>query len=453
MKNDIIQATDSLFIDIPTKDKKEYQIPVEVFPIQIQTIIHDFNKYLYYPVEFTTISILGLTSVTIGNTVELEVVPTWRETAILFMAMVQDRGHMKSHPMKQIFKPLFEQEAEFVKQFKEENEDFKQKLQQYKEDRNNGIETEEPELPIQKRISVTKFSPEVLYKIHEENPKGLIIWNDELKNWFGTFNQYSKNADEQMYCTMFNGGHLQRDTITHGNQYIPKSFISIIGGIQPKEMTDFINQNTENGLIDRILFSYPEYLKMPDFPENEIPLSTVESWQSIYKALYNKYAFSSLEEIEVIRYTPEALELVKNWSNKITEESNNDSGNIVFAGIVSKSKIIVHRLAMILEALQGACDDVLNVGSVSAKSVEGATALCEYFIDEALKIRTVAEQSNFKEIDIWLSHLPNEFTTKEAEGVATKYKLASRKTVFRWLKKDKRILKIEGENGKYKKVS
>tara|TARA_X000000950_G_C13874044_1_gene644094 strand:- start:809 stop:2170 length:1362 start_codon:yes stop_codon:yes gene_type:complete len=453
MKNDIIKETDPLFIDQLTTGQKEYQIPVEVFPIQIQTIIHDFNKYLNYPVEFTTISILGLTSVTMGNSVELEVVPTWRETAILFMAMVQDRGHMKSHPMKQIFKPLFEKEAEFVKQFKEENEDFKQKLQQYKEDKNNGIETEEPELPIQKRISVTKFSPEVLYKIHEENPKGLIIWNDELKNWFGTFNQYSKNADEQMYCTMFNGGHLQRDTITHGNQYIPKSFISIIGGIQPKEMTDFINQNTENGLIDRILFSYPEYLKMPDFPENDIPLSTVESWQSIYECLYNKFAFSSLEEIEVIRYTPEALELVKNWSNKITEESNNDNGNIVFAGIVSKAKIIVHRLAMILEALQGSCDDVLNVGSVGPTAVEGATALCEYFIDEALKIRTVAEQSNFKEIDIWLSHLPDEFTTKEAEAVATKYKLGARKTVFRWLKKDKRIVKVEGETGKYKKVS
>ena len=453
MKTDIIKATDPLFVDIPTKDKKEYQIPVEVFPIQIQTIIHDFNKYLHYPVEFTTVSILGLTSATLGNSVELEVVPTWRETAILFIAMVQNRGHMKSHPMQQIFKPLFDKEAEFIKQFKEDNEEFKQKFQQYKEDKKNGIEGEEPEPPIQKRISVTKFSPEVLYKIHEENPKGLVIWNDELKNWFGTFNQYSKNADEQMYCTMFNGGHLQRDTVSHGNQYIPKSFISIIGGIQPKEMTDFINQNTENGLIDRVLFSYPEYLTMPDFPENEIPLSTVESWQSIYECLYNKFAFSSLEEIEVVRYTPEALELVKNWSNKITEESNSDIGNVVFGGIVSKAKTIVHRLAMILEALQGSCDGVLNVGSVGSKAVEGATALCEYFIDEALKIRSVAEESNFKEIDIWFSHLSDEFTTKEAVVVATKYKLGSRKTVFRWLKKDTRIIKVDGETGKYKKVS
>ena len=451
MKNDIILANDPLFVDMPAKDKKEYQIPVEVFPIQIQTIIHDFNKYLYYPVEFTTISILGLTSVTMGNSVELEVVPTWRETAILFMAMVQDRGHMKSHPMKQIFKPLFEKEAEFVKQFKEENEHFKKQLQEYKEDKKQGIESEEPEPPIQKRISVTKFSPEVLYKIHEENPKGLIIWNDELKNWFGTFNQYSKNADEQMYCTMFNGGHLQRDTITHGNQYIPKSFISIIGGIQPKEMTDFLNQNTENGLMDRILFSYPEYLTMPDFPENEIPLSTVESWHSIYEALYKKYTFSSLENIDVIKYTPEALELVKNWSNKITKECNSDSGNIVFGGIVSKAKIIVHRLAMILSALEEVCTDMIHHnGYVGKVAVNGATALCEYFIDEALKIRTVAEQSNFKEIDIWLSHLPTEFTSKEAEAVASKYKLGSRKTVFRWLKKDKRIVK--GEAGKYKKV-
>ena len=450
MKNEIIEANDSLWLEQSTT-KKEYQIPLNVFPIEIQTIVHDFNKYLNYPIEFTTASILGLTSVTMGNSVELQVYNGWQETAILFIAMVQGRGHMKSHPMKQIFKPMFEKEAEFVKYFKEDYEDFKKDIQAHKLSLKDNPDSEEPQPPIQKRMSLTKFSPEVLFKIHEQNPKGLIIWNDELKNWFGTFNQYSKNADEQMYCTMFNGGHLQRDTISHGNQYIPKSFVSIIGGIQPTEMVQFINHNTENGLIDRLLFTYPDYLKMPKYPTEEIPNGTILRWQNIYECLYNMFEFTDHESVEVLRYTKESEELIRNWSDNLTDEANSDSGNIVFQGIVAKGKTIVHRLSMILEALYCACNQS-SIGSVGLEAVKGGIVLTDYFIDEALKIRTVAEQSNYKEADIWFSHLPKKFTSKEAEEVAKKYKLASRKTVFNWLKKDNRIVSVEGEKGNYKKL-
>ena len=449
MKNDIVETNDPLWLEV-TATEQQHQIPLDVFPIEIQTIIQDFNKYLHYPVEFTSASILGLTSVTMGNSIELEIVPTWRETAILFIAMVQNRGHMKSHPMKQIFKPMFEKEAGFVKEFNEANEEFKKDYIAYKFELKNDPEAEEPKPPIQKRISLTKFSPEVLFKIHEQNPKGLIIWNDELKSWFGTFNQYSKNADEQMYCSLFNGGHLQRDTITHGNQYIPKSFVSILGGIQPSEMTDFINQNTENGLIDRMLFTHPDYLVMPDFPENVMPETTVKRWQVIYEFLYNMFEFKNHEEVEVIKYSSEALEIVKDWTNKVTAESNADPFNIVFGGIVAKQKTIVHRLAMILEALHSACNQSLNVTEIGVQAVKGAVILADYFIDEAIKIRNKAEQSNYKEIDIWFSHLPEKFTSKEAEAVATKHKLGSRKTVFNWLKKDARIKSVG--KGSYKKL-
>ena len=70
-----------------------------------------------------------------------------------------------------------------------------------------------------------------------------------------------------MWCNMYNGKHLQRDTITHGHQYISNAFISILGGTQPDEIMDFIRKNTNNGLVDRILFIYPDYLKNKSFED------------------------------------------------------------------------------------------------------------------------------------------------------------------------------------------
>ena len=446
----IANLNDSIWLD-SKQNQEEHQIPIDVFPIEVQTIIQDYKRCMNYPVEFTTTSILALTSVTMGNSVQLQVHSEWYTTAILYIIMVQERGHAKSHPMKDIFKYLFLKEQEFIQNFKREEKQYLQDMETYRIQRKKEkVSAEnEPERPIEKRISITKFTPEVLYKIHANNPKGLIVWSDEAKSWFGSFNQYSNNSDEQLWCTIWNGGHLSRETITHGGEYIPRAFVSILGGIQPSEITDFIKANTNNGLVDRILFSYPEYLKVPKWPEEELSITTSLQWKNIYENMYRNSVYSGIDNIETIKYSAEAKKLVVEWNNKKVDEVNSEPNNIIYQGIITKAKISVHRLAMVIEKIMCSCDNK-PMKNISETAVKGAIKLTEYFIDEALKIRRISSDTSIQEIDIWFSFLGAEFTTAEAVAIAKKLKIKSKQTVFNWLDKDKRILKVE--HGKYKKL-
>ena len=427
---------------------KNFDFPIEVFPVQIQNIITDYEKYLNFPVEFTSASIIAVTSATLGNTIELEFLRGWKTTAVLAAIIVQNRGHAKSHPMKAIFRPLLEKEEAWFEEHKLLMTEYVAELETYKEDkRKKRTVGDEPVPPLQKRITVQRFTPEVLVKIHCENPRGIIVFSDEAKSWFGTFNQYSNSADEQMWCNFLNGDSFNRDTITHGNWYLPKAFVSVIGGIQPVEFQKFIKDNTENGLFDRICYFYPQYLEDEEWPEDSIPQFTIDNWFNIYNRLFDTFKFEGIANIKTIKYQPEAVKILRKWQKNLTKlKGERDS---VFKGIAAKAESNIHRLSLILLALDSVCNNSSSIVDVPAPIAEKAVILQNYFIEEALKVRELSNDNTVKFKDIWYSLLPEKFNSEEAVAVATKHKLCSRRSVFNWLK-DSRILKESTDS--YKKL-
>ena len=427
---------------------KNFEFPIEVFPIQIQNIITDYNKYLNYPVEFTSVAILALTSVTIGNTTELK--HKWRSTAVLAFIIVQDRGHSKSHPLRDIFQPLFDKEEKWSEEYDLKLEQYRHDLEQYKINQKKQPEAtgEEPKQPIKKRLSVETFTPEALVKIHYENPRGLIVFADEAKSWFGTFNQYSKSAEEQMWIRFLNGDRFVGDTVTRGNYFLPKSFVSIVGGIQPEEFKGFIKDNTINGLFDRILYSYPKYLECKEWPEEDMPEHSVKQWANIFENLFDMFSFQDLKNFNTIKYGSGAYQHVKEWQKKLTVLKNTKGA--VFKAMAAKAETNIHRLAMILQALHSVCNGKNSIGDITAEVAINAVTLQNYFIEECLKVFAINKESSLKYIEIWYSLLPDQFTSDQAIEIAIKHKLASRRTVFNWLEKDKRILKESNNN--YKKL-
>ena len=436
----VIAKIDEVFLE--TSSEKKHQIPLDVFPLEIQSIVYDYNKYLNYPIEFTIASIMGAISVTLGNNVELEVKKGWNDRALLYMMLVGDRGYGKSHPMNTMFKPIFEREKQWNEEYVSELKEYQEKLK--------AKEDLDLQLPIKKRITVSRFSSEILYKITSDNPKGIIVHCDEAKEWFGTFNQYAKNADENTWAKIYNGIHFDRDTYTHGHQYVPKVFVSILGGIQPPELYKFIRDNTDNGLIDRILFYYPTYLKMEYLSDNEISDTTIQSWYAIYNRLFDYFED---KELITLRYSEKAWQKYKSWDKKIVDEANADASNGIFRGIVSKARTNVHRIALLLEAIKWACSDQSFLGNISESSASGAIRLTEYFIDEVLKLRqdiqTIKPADN-KELLFDLMN--DEFTTDEALKMARKHKICERRNLYNLLKNDSRYESLGKGTGKYRKV-
>ena len=427
---------------------KNFDFPIEVFPMQIQNIITDYNKYLNYPIEFTSMAILAVTSVTIGNTTELK--HKWRNTAVLAFIIVQDRGHSKSWPLQDIFQPLFDKEEKWSEEYDLKLEQYRHDLEQYKINQKKQPEAvgEEPIKPIKKRLSVESFTPEALVKIHYENPRGLIVFSDEAKSWFGTFNQYSKSAEEQMWVRFLNGARFVGDTVTRGNYFLPKTFVSIIGGIQPDEFKGFIKDNTANGLFDRILYSYPKYLESQEWPEEEMPEHSIKQWQNIFDNLFDMFSFQDLKNLHTITYEKGAFKPVKEWQKQLTILKNKKGK--VFTAIAAKAESNIHKIAMILQALHSVCNGKSSIGDITVEVASHAVTAQNYFIEECLKVFAINTDNTVKFNEIWFSLLPEKFTSDQAIKIALQHKLCTRRTVFNWLEKDKRILKESNNN--YKKL-
>ena len=135
------------------------------------------------------------------------------------------------------------------------------------------------------------------------------------------------------------------------------------------------------------------------------------------------------------------------WQKKLTVLKN-ENGKI-FRAIAAKAESNIHRIAMILQALDSVCNGKSSIGNISKEVAEKAIIAQNYFIEETLKVFAINKDESSRDIDIWYSLLPEKFNSETAIEIAEKHKLTLRRNVFNWLK-DKRILKVSTNN--YKKL-
>lgn len=423
------------------KDQEENQgFPIYVFPNEIQHIITAYNKTLNFATEFTSAAILSAVASLVGNNLKLRVKNGFDVPVHLFYITIQERGMKKSAPMNAILKPLQDINAKNKQQYDEEQKEYKRKL---KEAQDNKTEFNDPE-PIREQIIINRTTPEYLFKLHNENPKGILQYVNEAKEWFGTFDQYSNNADSSMWIKIWDGDIASRGTYKNGMVEIEDSCITILGTIQPDEITEFIKKNTNCGLVDRVLFDYPDKLKITSESRDEMSQNIIDNWEKLVKRMYNQYKGYNKELVQYIRYDSEALNRWYDWNEENTNKIN-DKDDLVYTGIVKKMETYSHRLALIIQVLRNFCEGEDSCRSVDLTSLEAAITLAEYFISQAMKVRNRVELSKTDKMSVWFSFLPeNEFTTKQAYEVGKKAGVKER-TVDNYLMKHPRIERADPE--------
>ena len=62
--------------------------PIDVFPAKLQRIVLELHTSCGFPIDYTASAMLAAISVAIGNTHRVEVKRNWRESAIIYMAIV-----------------------------------------------------------------------------------------------------------------------------------------------------------------------------------------------------------------------------------------------------------------------------------------------------------------------------------------------------------------------------
>jgi hypothetical protein len=246
--------------------------------------------------------------------------PGWTETARLWGLVVGDASTMKTPVMKLALGPLNDMNnlmagdhaaaaAKHLREMKIHNEGEKQRT---KAAAGGALPepVEAPKPPPQHRIIVGDVTPEKLADLLNDNPRGLLMFRDEIAGWLGSFGAYSKagGAKERgFWLESFNGGSYPVDRISRPPIMVVNNSMRILGGIQPDRARALAATMDDDGLLQRFI---PIVIASGASAESdaEEPVALTRAYDALLRHLW---ATAPNGSRTVIAMTPEAITVRK----------------------------------------------------------------------------------------------------------------------------------------------
>lgn len=361
----------------------EKKIPLEAFPAKIQDMILTLARQENYTIEYMMASLLVAVSTAIGNAVNIRIRGGWISNSALYMILIGRPGTGKTPPLDFAFRPIRKHDAQAVKQFKLEMEQYNNLIESNKGKKENT--TPLPDKPILQRTIISDFTPEALMRALDDNHRGVVVYVDEIMGMFNAVNQYSRGQLIEQLLTAFSGKPLD---ISRCSMPVPihieYPFINIVGTMQITRMHELIEKGyKENGLLDRIIFVYPSSQEISDWQlDEDSSFASFEKYSNMWESIINKVIdlpFSDNDNVQsILDFSPEAKAYFTNWRNNAIRAVNQIQDDGLVDSRVIKAPMITARLALVLQILRWACGEV-HKDFVDIDSTKSAIALSKYF--------------------------------------------------------------------------
>ena len=405
-----------------TPEYESIPFPSEVFPEQIRQIINRTRTCLNFPLDYICPALIFASSIALGNAIAVEIKKGWKEKAIFYMAIVGEPGTNKSSCLEFAIEPLRKIDRDNLKT-------YKKKLKQYEATKNDPDKNIEQ--PVYGQIVLSDITVEGFLKQHLNTPRGLAIYADELMGFVKSFSRYRSGNDEEIWTQLFTGVPIIVNRLHSDSFSVSNPFVGIIGGVQPGLLRKFADGKTDSGFIYRWLFAYPDKRTFSRFQDDEIDDHTMNQWETIIDTI-RRIRYNG--KTTVIRLSPEAYDLYKQWYN--TGRETMEHASTSFIGITTKMERYCARFALILEVLRYTCGQS-DLTSISAQSMKDAIKLTYYFIAGAQKALKKLHSDPLgalteKQRSIYLD-LPATFTTREGLTIALLHSMSER-TFKDWIK-------------------
>ena len=438
----------------------ESKIPLDAFPAKIQDMILALARQENYSIEYMMASLLVAVSAAIGNAVNIRIRGGWISNSALYMILVGRPGMGKTPPLDFAFRPIRKHDAKIIKQFKLEMEHYNSLVENSKAKKDNSSPL--PDKPILRRTIISDFTPEALMRALDDNQRGIVVYVDEIMGMFNAVNQYSRGQLIEQLLTAFSGKPLD---ISRCSMPIPihieHPFINIVGTMQTTRMHELIEKGyKDNGLIDRIIFVYPSSQEISDWQLDEDSSSaSFDKYSAMWESIINKVISLPFTETEdnglaqkILDFSSEAKAYFTNWRNEAIRAINQIQDDGLVDSRVIKAPMITARLALVLQILRWACDEV-HKDFVDIDSTKSATALSEYFENcyiniQKYMLRESVEPQNRELLDC----LSANFTTADALQAGKEVGLSERSVMYSLvnLATNKIIKKVR--RGEYEKL-
>ena len=323
------------------------QITPEMLPKAFREWLFDVSYRMQCPLEFVAVGAMVAASSVIGA--GCAICPkrrdNWTVIPNLWGAIVARPSQKKSPSLKEVLRPLDALEEAAAEQneidamlHEAKRESFKATKEAIKKDMVKAaarqpnkskdkptksmqdLEIEyaamvEPESAGAKRFIAKDATIERLGELLRDNPRGLLVFRDELMGLLASWEREDRLQDRAFYLEAWNGNQgFITDRIGRGTVVIKNTCLALLGGIQPGKLQMYLVQCADGLKNDGMLQRF-QLLVYPDEPQGGKIIDEYPNGEALKKAYV---VFKKLAEMDFLQ------------AGAVSEISEGDKENVFF---------------------------------------------------------------------------------------------------------------------------
>jgi Protein of unknown function (DUF3987)/Primase C terminal 2 (PriCT-2) len=377
--------------------------PIDFLPGALGEFARQQALGLQVPLDFVGVPLLVAAAATIGKDFRMapKAYDNWTERACLWGGCIGHVGDGKSPAFNAALSPVWPLQERWREEYAEELKAYKAAVQrakaiakQWEKDAAAALkkgqspppvppDAEPPEPPTLRQIVTNDATQEQVASILMNNPRGALLYRDELSGWFSTFNQYRPGADEEFYLQCHSGGPWWQQRVK-GDITIPDICLSIFGGFQPGVINAALarggyTDKPDNGLTARFgLLVWPDAIASIKWIDSPPDRDLREHINRVfaYLAELDPERFvgprKGASHFPPLRFTPPAQKVFQKWfvqhheAQQLLDPEDQIKGHFSkYDGLFARLALVHHLLRYAQgENIEPACVDELTAVAV-----------------------------------------------------------------------------------------
>jgi hypothetical protein len=418
----------------------------ELLPESLRAWVTDAADGLQVPVEFCAVPAIVACAGIIGRQVAIQMKrhELWIERPILWGACIGRPSTLKSPAMRPAQRILARIEGQRREAWEREQRSAAINADLAKAERAiakksaaaalksgdreaawaalDAIEADEMEAA-EPRLVVNDATIEKLGEILNGNARGLIQFRDELAGWLASLDREGREGDRGFWLECWNGvGPYTCDRIGRGTVRIEAPAVSILGGIQPGKLAEYVRGAVRGGMGDDGLLQRFQLAVYPDVPASwqyvdrpPEPRAEMAAW-----ALFNRLdrldpqllGANSHDAVDVpfLRFSEPAQDLFIEWQTQLMARLRSGAEPPHMESHLGKYPGLAGRLALVLHL----CDHPR--GPVGIEALAAALDWIEFLEAHARRIYAPASDNGLSAAHLLLKRrdaLDADFTARD----------------------------------------
>ncbi len=396
-----------------------------LMPVALRSYLQDTAYRMQAPPDFGAAAIVSVASILIGTkvTIRPKQLDNWTVTPNLWGLVVGRSGAGKSPCLDEAMRPLDRLCTQWFDEWQKAKEEWQldQKVNELtatankkaiekkaKQSRMSKDEIKEalrscaseettPRQPILRRIKTSNASVEALAELMREHPHGLLLALDEVNGLLGKLSASEATEERAFYLSGFDGNKPHTtDRIGRGQYlHVDTVCLSVVGGIQPSVLQQYVRQATtggkgDDGLLQRFqLAVWPDVNLSPEYVDQRPDFDAIDQAQAIFDRLA---ALPSPEtNAPAWHFTEEAQELFKAWMQIHEPRLRQEDMHPAMVSHLTKYRSLVPSLALIFALIDTPQHSATGeAGRVDIAELDRAIRWVEYLEKHAQRIYSAA---------------------------------------------------------------